>query len=148
MYSNFFSRLISLTNEKVAPDFNPANLSIVWAGKHAIRHNSISVTNPYYAVHMLLVAEYHQHEVVMSFGLHTRLCSQQTGTGHGIVGHSRAEWRCNTGVYTRGLGDTTGTCKGLSITTKTIQWSISVALFTIRCRYRSRQRQKQNENVH
>ena len=88
------------------------------------------------------MVEYHQHEVIMFFGLYTSLRSQQAGTGHGIVGHRRAGWRCNTGVCTRGLGDTMGWRIDFTVTIIAIQWSISVSRVTIwpcphgQCRYK------------
>ena len=119
--------LIGLADDTILPHQNSDQF---WAGEHTIRYNAMLLTYPNYAVHMLLVAENHQHEVGMFFSLYTRLCNQQTGTGHRILGHSRAGWRCNTGVYTRGLWDVTETCNALAITTETIQWSIGVSLFT------------------
>ena len=139
------SRQISLTNEKIVTDRNSANLSVGWPCEHTIRNNTILVVYPYYAVHMILLAEYHQHKVIMFFGLHTRLFSQQAGTGYGIIWHSRAGWRCNTGVYTRGLLDTKRTFKVLSITSITVQGSISVSLFTKCCCYCWRHGQMQCE---
>ena len=127
------SWMVSLTNEKVVSNRNPTNLSIIWPSEHTVGYNTILITYPYYAVHILKLSEYHQHEVGMFLGFHTRLFSQQACTRHGIVGHSKTRWRCNTGMYTRGLCDTMGICIVLAVTIKAIQWSIGVSLLTHFC---------------
>ena len=79
-------------------------LWVIWDGEHTIRYNAnvdhVPILHSPYAPGDRIALAWGNHD----FLIHTRLYTQQAGTGHEIVGQSKAGWWFNTGVYT---GDVT-----------------------------------------